>query len=286
MSEVRTLEAPPSLAAVFARAALTGRLRRGSALPATALRLEVDVDRDALTAYQQVCGFDVSDVVPHTYPHVLGFPLQAQLMAGRDFPLPMVGLVHLENAITARGRLTTADHLTVTVRAEGLRSHPKGRLVDLVTEVDAAGERVWEGRSTYLSRGRGIAGAERRTPAPAFPATGRSGQWRVPGDIGRRYGRVSGDVNPIHLHPLTARAMGFPSAIAHGMWTYARTLASLGRRAEGAVTSHVWFGKPVLLPSRVDLVVDTASEPLTAGLRSSRRPEVEHLVLTVEPSRA
>jgi acyl dehydratase len=75
--------------------------------------------------------------------------------------------------------------------------------------------------------------------------------------------------------------MGFPSAIAHGMWTYARTLSALGRAAQGPVTSHVWFRKPVLLPAAVDLVVDPEATPLVAGLRSTRTPEIEHLVLTL-----
>ena len=65
------------------------------------------------------------------------------------------------------------------------------------------------------------------------------------------------------------------------MWSYARVMAALGRHASGPVTSHVWFRKPILLPSRVDLVVDTTGIPNVAGLRSARRPDVEHLVLTV-----
>lgn len=38
--------------------------------------------------------------------------------------------------------------------------------------------------------------------------------WRVSADVGRRYATVSGDVNPIHLSALAARALGFwgPSA--------------------------------------------------------------------------
>ena len=50
----------------------------------------------------------------------------------------------------------------------------------------------------------------------------------VPGDIGRRYAGVSGDPNPIHMYAVTARLFGFKSAIAHGMWSYARVLAALG----------------------------------------------------------
>ena len=84
------------------------------------------------------------------------------------------------------------------------------------------------------------------------------------------------------MHALTARAMGFPKAIAHGMWTSARVLGALGRSVNGPSTSHVWFKKPVLLPGKVDFVVDRSRSPVVAGLRSTRKPETEHLVLTLE----
>ncbi|HRA45229.1 MAG TPA: hypothetical protein PKX29_09080, partial [Phycicoccus sp.] len=114
MTTVTTLEARPSLVPIFAKAAL----RRGSgnaasrSVPDKALRLVGHrVDRGELTAYQRVCGFDVSDVLPHTFPHVLGFPLQALTMSAPDFPMPMMGLVHVENTITVHRVLTADDAL-------------------------------------------------------------------------------------------------------------------------------------------------------------------------------
>ncbi|KRF29782.1 MaoC/PaaZ C-terminal domain-containing protein [Phycicoccus sp. Soil802] len=279
---IRTVSESPSLAPLFAKAALTQRGRHGD-LPDSALRREgVVVDRDHLLGYERVCGFGGGDVLPHTYPHVLGFPLQVALMADRSFPLPLPGLVHLENQITVHRQLTADDRLDLTVHAEHLRPHPKGRLVDLVTEVDVDGERVWEGRSTYLRRGRTNADADRGGQAPPLPDRPPAGVIRVPEGQGRAYAAVSGDVNPIHLHAITAKAMGFPRAIAHGMWTAARTLSALGPGTAGPSTSHVWFAKPVLLPSTVELVVDDAGPITVAGLRSAKNPTTTHLTLTLE----
>ncbi|SDO91100.1 Acyl dehydratase [Pedococcus dokdonensis] len=279
---VRTLTESPALAPLFAKAALTQRGRRGD-LPDVALHREgVVIDRDRLLAYERVCGFGGGDVLPHTYPHVLGFPLQVALMADRSFPLPLPGLVHLENTITVHRRLTADDRLDLTVHAEHLRPHPKGRLVDLVTEVVVDGERVWQGRSTYLRRGRSDHEAARGAQAPPLPDRAPAGVVRVPEGQGRAYAAVSGDVNPIHLHALTAKAMGFPRAIAHGMWTAARTLAALGPHTADAGTSHVWFAKPVLLPSTVELVVDDSDAVTVAGLRSAKDPSTTHLTLTLE----
>lgn len=102
-----------------------------------------------------------------------------------------------------------------------------------------------------LARSRGRAPA---LPAVELPAVA---EWRLPGDLGRRYGAASGDRNPIHLYPLTARLFGFPRAIAHGMWTVARCLAE---SAEPGRISYVRadFRAPVLLPATVTYAVDGA----------------------------
>jgi acyl dehydratase len=282
--DVEVLGSTPSLPRLYATAVLTSRGRSGAgSLPGRALRQAgVLVDRDRLLRYQRLCGFPVGDLLPHTYPAVLGLPLQIELMARRDFPLALPGLVHVENVVTVRRPIMASDPLDVTVRAEDLREHPKGLLVDLVTEVDVAGERVWDGRSTYLQRGASHSDTPRPAPSPDLPGGDPSAVWRLPDDLGRRYAAVSGDVNPIHLHGLTARAMGFPRAIAHGMWTSAHALAALGPATAQASTSHVWFRKPVLLPSTVALTVDRSGRGAVAGL-TSVRGDVEHLVLTWAP---
>lgn len=74
--------------------------------------------------------------------------------------------------------------------------------------------------------------------------------WLLAKDTGRRYGAASGDRNPIHLYPLTARLFGFPRAIAHGMWTVARCLAAHGA-PEAVTVRRADFKAPVLPPGTV-----------------------------------
>ena len=52
-------------------------------------------------------------------------------------------------------------------------------------------------------------------------------RWPLPAGAGRRYARVSGDYNPIHLWPWTARPFGFRAPILHGYATAARTAHAL-----------------------------------------------------------
>lgn len=60
---------------------------------------------------------------------------------------------------------------------------------------------------------------------------------QVDGDIGRRYAAVSGDYNPHHLYGWTARLIGYPRQIAHGMWTLSRCLSSVEREHLGTETT-------------------------------------------------
>lgn len=278
------LDASPRLGPLYAKAALGAVGSRGTTLPDTELaREDVTVDRDHLAEYARVCGFPVADALPATYPHVLAFPLQVALMAQRSFPLPLPGLVHIRNVITTHRPIDAAEPLGVAVHAEGLRAHPKGAQVDLVATIDAAGEEVWEGRSTYLARG-GTApeGAPEPPEPPGVPDGPPVATWRVDAGTGRRYAHASGDVNPIHLHPWTAKAFGFPRAIAHGMWTAAHALAALQGRLPGALTCDVVFGKPLLLPSTVELRTARSGGGWDVEVRGRKGP---HLRARIAPPR-
>jgi hypothetical protein len=247
---IRELSTTPSLATLYPKALLGGVLRKpsGSSLPDTELvRTGVVVDPAHLAAYNAVCGFRLSDELPATYPHLLAFPLQMALMTEPGFPFPLLGMVHVANRITQHRALRLGEPLTVRVRAENLRPHEKGRQFDVVSEAQVGAETVWTDVSTYLRRGSGAGPASRREQlAPPTP----DAIWRVPAGIGRRYAEVSGDRNPIHLHPLTARLFGFPKAIAHGMWTKAHALAAFEGRLPEAFTVAVRFKQPVLLPGK------------------------------------
>lgn len=258
---VTELDRAPSLARLYPKALIAGFTHRGGDLPErTYARSNVDIDPEHLAAYNRVCGFRLSDEVPATYPHVLTFPLQVKLMSDADFPFPMAGLVHVANRITQTRPLGIGERLALRVHVANLRPHPRGRQFDMISEALVAGEVVWTDVSTYLRRGGG-SGERTERQRPELPEP--TARWLVPGDIGRRYGAVSGDRNPIHLYPLTARMFGFRRAIAHGMWTKTRCLAAFEGRLPAAYTVEVRFTAPVLLPSKVAF----AAVPAAAGWR-------------------
>ena len=246
------LAQPPALGPLLARGALLSPFKRprpDADFPHDRLVLPaLRIDLARLAAYERVCGFATGeDALPPTYPHVLGFPLAMRLMSDRGFPLPLLGLVHTSIEITRRRALPATGEYELVVYVGGLEPHRRGTEATVITEMRAGEELVWESRSTYLARHRTRSAGE--TPRGEREALPEVAEWRLAADIGRRYGAASGDRNPIHLHPLTARLFGFPRAIAHGMWTVARCLAAHG--APQRVRVRAEFRAPVLLPGTV-----------------------------------
>ena len=238
-------------------------------------RKGVTVERDHAAAYARVCGFQALDTVPLTYPHLLAFPLHMQAMTSREFPYPAIGTVHVENVVTGHRPVSPGEALDVTVRVSAPRPHAKGTVVDFLSEVRDGEEVVWESTSTYLRRGRGNEDAPSGLVFDTTPAG--TAEWRLPGDLGRRYGAVSGDRNPIHLYPLTAKALGFPRQIAHGMWSLARCVAALENRLPDAVSVEVSFKKPILLPGTVSFGHETSATGQAFAL-TSPKDGAPHLV--------
>lgn len=311
---VETLASVPGLTGLYARgAASSGRIAAGRALPSLpvigsggedALTLPpvayrvADVDTAALAShlrdYQRLLHEPVSDRLPSGYLHVLAFPLATAVMVRADFPLPLLGMVHLANDAALARPVRLGDRLELRAWAENLRPHRRGVQVDLVAEVRVHGAQddpvpAWRGVSTYLARGfdpsevdgggdevddvvtegagdgaaldgAALADGDGRAPSHVWAPPLPTGRWVLPAGTGRAYGALSGDRNPIHMSALSAKAFGFPRAIAHGMYTAARALADVGVARGDAYRWTVRFARPVLLPGTIDVAVTPAQD--------------------------
>jgi MaoC like domain len=293
---IRELSASPGTLGLYAKAALplipgASMLPfvagRGRALPKLELRLDgVRVDADRLAAYDRVCGFPLRDTLPSTYLHVLAFPLHMALLTDGAFPFGAIGLVHLRNRIEQLRPLLASETFDLRVHTMPVQPHAKGTTFTIVTEARVGDELVWRDASTMLRRCKPVtddAAAEphprdRRQPiSPGIGASRFRAQWRLKEDLGRRYAAASGDRNPIHLHRLSAKLLGFPRAIAHGMWTKARCLAALEPNLPDVYTVDVSFRRPILLPGRVAFAVEDGA----FAVHSARDDTKIHLEGTV-----
>jgi hypothetical protein len=180
-----------------------------------------------------------------------------------------MGAVHTENHITQYRPIAVTDTVGVAVHAENLREHRKGLLVDVVTDVNVGNDTAWHQVTTFLHQQRTSLSDEPKPPPqkqPKLPPP--SAVLRVtPGQI-RRYASVGGDHNPIHTNPIGAKLLGFPTVIAHGMFSAAAVLANIEGSLPDAVTYSVRFGKPLVLPAGPGLYVDRVPDGWELTLRN------------------
>jgi hypothetical protein len=170
------------------------------------------------------------------------------------------------------------------VWTEDLRPHDKGSQFEIRAVASAGGDEVWESWSTYLyrhSNGNGDGGGRRSSERSDPPRA--QARWKIPGDIGRQYAGVSGDSNPIHMHPLSARLFGMPRAVAHGMWSKARCLAALEGHLPETPEIDVSFKLPVLIPATVSFAswADGAGRGFALHDGKNEKP---HLTGSVRPA--
>jgi hypothetical protein len=270
LAEVPSLSKLYVAAAAEAARALVAPRKAGRKLPAARHHVgAARADLAKLTEYQHLVGEPARDVLPAGYVHALAFPVAMSFMGREDFPLPLLGMVHLRNHVEYREPISYADELDITAWAENLSGHRAGTQVDVVAEVRRAGsgggEPVWRGVSAYLAKGvflpsvdKPLANGARedfRTPLP-------TALWRLGSEAGREYAAVSGDFNPIHLSSISARALGMRRSIAHGMYTASRALAEVGPTKGESFAWDVAFEAPVFLPARVALNI---SDSVDAG---------------------
>lgn len=275
------LHSTASRASLYLRAASKRKIS-GDRLPGEGLRSLIRVQPGNLAAYRRLCHFTDDGRLPATYPHVMAFTLQLQLMTADDFPFPLLGLVHLHNRIEVLRPLGAVEALRFAVYTDNLQPHAKGSTFDLVSEAEDGIGPLWRETSRMLVRGLKLE-SEADVPAEDEPAAlPEATRWYADSDIGRRYAKVCGDYNPIHLSAASARLFGFPTAIAHGMWSKAMALAALrGHLPHSGYAFEVGFCKPVRLPSEVVL---SASEAGPQGtLRLDGHGGVLHMVGRWEP---
>lgn len=263
----------PGMPGMLARAATARKkAQREPAFPPLVITASgIRADAAKLAKFSRVCGFAASDELPLTYPHIMAFPLHMQLMLEPEFPFTPMGAVHIRNRIQQRRPLQSGEALDFEVRLGGAERVAKGYEVSIDTEVSAGGELVWEDLSVMLIRRGGSGGEKADKPKTGTRQYRESLQWTLAANLGREYAAASGDYNPIHLYPLTAKMMGFRRQIVHGMWSKSRCVAQLLPSAyTGPASVDVAFKLPIFLPATVSLMYESNDNGVDFELRDSQ----------------
>lgn len=227
-------ESAPSFGAQYLKFFIKGKKRfdaRPKDLVASAVVKDMRPDKAKLAQYREACGFPEGSALPLLYPHILTSSMHMSLMARDAFPLSPLGAVHARNHILQRRPLSENDayHVRCAMDYSAFRVLKQGAEVDVVTHLEREGEVVWESVSTYLFRGKFGEPGEPHPLAslPELDNADQDADWPIPGNMGKRYAKITGDYNPIHINKYAAKLFGFSSDIIHGMWNLAQAINHL-----------------------------------------------------------
>lgn len=212
-------------------------------------------DPEKLAGYRTVCGLEGSGTWPILYPHVLTSALHLAMMSNTAFPFKLLGAVHARNHCVQHQAI--ADDAVVDLKCSSvcLRIVKQGAEFDIATQVSVGGELVWEGLSTYLIRGKYKEYDEPPawTQLPDMGDDVETATWKVPAGQGRRYAKVCGDYNPIHISKVLAKLFGFKRDLIHGMWSAAKSISNCPEIEGDSKRFDVQFKGPVFMESSVEM---------------------------------
>jgi acyl dehydratase len=252
-----SLPLPPMSAATLLRALFKrpAPTRAGPAVPQPVRHRLQRIDDGQVARYRAALGYTGSHV-PLTWYYLLAQRAHLAAMLGAPLPFRLAGIIHVDNALSAGIQPLPGRPLELQTTVEVGAPAANGA-VHVVLETRAAqdGRHVFACRSTYLAV-RGRRGGPHHPPS-ADAALAPLAAWQLSPSSGRAYARLSGDWNPIHLWPWTARLMGLPTPIIHGMHTQGRVGAELERAAGRPLAAlDGRFRAPVPLGSAVTLAAD------------------------------
>jgi len=269
-------------------------------------RLEADLksyrpQRSRVEAYRAVCGGSPSDFLPAAYPHVIATPIQLALLSSLAFPVRLMGLVHLRNHIEHYRPIHVDETLALRTHVDGRRDTDRGQEFDVHTTVFAEGKPAWSEVCVFMARrlerdtskpfgarisaGEGVPAPDAEAVQPPGPEAIVKQTLNADKGVGWRYARTSSDYNPIHLSDFGARMFGFNQAIAHGMWSMARSLSAMPAGTfDSPCRVDVVFKRPVSIPA--PLTLETWHTPNGDGfaLKGAGKGKV-HLAGSITPLR-
>jgi acyl dehydratase len=234
---------------------------------------------DHVGRYAAELGFPQQGI-PLTYYYLLAQRAHLATMLGNPFPYRIPGIIHVENTLQEQSTPDMRSPLRLDTTALILPPAANGAVHCVFeTKASQAGRLVFTCSSNYLAvRGqRGAKTGARHAETQHGPVVAG---WQLEPASGRAYASVSGDWNPIHLWPLTARIMGMRSPIIHGMHTVAKACAALEGLTGGRITLiSAHFKAPIPLPGEAQLCADV--EGGTYVVTCAGRPAVEGTFATV-----
>lgn len=214
----------------------------------------------AVRAYARLCQWPLrGDDLPLLFPHSFFGPLHLLMLTDPNFPMKVLGGVHMRNHLLQHRPLRLGERYSARLQFTESRRRPQGLEVDFKTEIHQKGVKHWESVTTFLFR-RKFKVEDAETPRAAVLQNIVEAQdkatFPVPLFTGKQFGWITKDINPIHMSRLLAKAFGFERDLCHGMWALSRSLPLIdGVDWQKPIRNDVIFKGPLYMERDVTIKV-------------------------------
>jgi acyl dehydratase len=215
--------------------------------------------RRDLADFFELSGLPAGEHLSIIYPHTVSFPMQLAVLSHPLFPVSILNTLQVRNRLIQHAPIAPDAVLDFTVRTGDRRLLEKGVEMDLLVAARANGRTVWEAVNTFYARGRFGVADSAPNASPEVAGMSRT-EWPMPEHGRWRYGRLSGDFNPLHLNSWYAHRLGFEHAFAHPQRAIGQCLAHLGAARHAAMTLETWIKGPVFYGAKVVLRADAQAD--------------------------
>ncbi|MBF0443634.1 MAG: hypothetical protein HQK54_17135, partial [Oligoflexales bacterium] len=196
-------------------------------------------------------------------------------LTDNDFPLKVLGGVHLRNHIVQHEPLFLTQKYRADLKMDVARRRPQGLEIDFRTQVKKSdsGSLVWESLTTFLFRKK-FKDQDSESALSGILSNLSDGKalssFSVPANTGKRFGMLTKDINPIHMSKMLARLFGFKRDICHGMWAVGRSLGAIQNvDYDKPVRNDVSFKGPMHMEDDITIKV-SAADPFRFELYSGK----------------
>lgn len=264
MSTVLNFDAIPKMLPIFMKILFSRKkgFKPGDSFPEIkAVIKNYSINPDKLKAYRDICELEDDGNLPVLFPHVFTAPLHMAILSHKEFPIPLLGMLHYRNHLMQHRPVGADEVLDIEVALSEHRIVKQGFEFDYTIRVKSKGELVWDSITTYLKQGK--FGKDFNVSARSDliePMKGgeKISESKIPADIGKRYAKICSDFNPIHMSKIAAKLFGFKRDIAHAMWATAYSIGKLNLKiADKPVRIDLGFKGPLFIESKSNIMASS-----------------------------
>jgi len=282
----QSFQALPSLLSLYTKAVFKRNQKQLTGLPELTLKVsDFAINTEQFNQYLESFGFNENDKVPAPFFYLATQTSQLFLLTQSRFPLSPAGLVHLGVCFEQHQEMLSKDWNNsqsgnyIFMSIVNQRHSKKGLVFDIETEFYDQNQTTYlKITNTYLARAIRVNSHEGLpvlcdlNPEDLSSSTLPVASIALNQHAGKRYARLSGDYNPIHLSRFSAKLFGFKQPIIHGIFLVSKAYAQLHNQPSPPPLKGIFqFKSPFYLPGQGQLAIHTQGQGSSVLVHSNNQ---------------